>query len=114
MGGREGSLGGEEGHMSSLGFTSKAWRPKDIQESASIDELLAVLHSFPTPDPRDVAGLWHLTSVEERAGKMFVLDGDQVAFVADTPAEAHAFLVGRASATSFAAHMYSNYKPEPS
>ncbi|HEX5505800.1 MAG TPA: hypothetical protein VFW96_24500 [Thermomicrobiales bacterium] len=93
--------------MGQLGYTSKAWLPPEIRESAGIPELLAFLNRFPTADPRDVVGLWHHTSVVEQDGSVFVLDGDQIAFIADTLGEAHAYLVGRASATTFVAQMYS-------
>jgi hypothetical protein len=97
--------------MGSLGYTSKAWPPKGIRESASIQELLAFLNTFPTPDPSAVVGRWHHTSVAEQDGQVVILDGDQIAFIADTAGEAHAYLVGRAVATSFVAHMYSNSEP---
>ena len=93
------------GSTGRLGYTSKAWLPKDIREAASTQELLVFLNTFPTPDPSDVVGLWHHTSVAEQDGQVVVLDGDQIAFSADTAGEAHAYLVGRAVATSFVAHL---------
>ena len=93
--------------MGSLGGVAQAWLPKAIRHSADIQELLAFLNNAPMPDPTDVVGLWHLTSVVEQDGEFLILAGDQVEFIADTAGEAHAFLAGCAMATSFVLHTYS-------
>jgi hypothetical protein len=100
--------------MGSLGYIGQSWLPKDIRESAGIQELLAFLNGVPAPDPTMVVGLWHITSVVEQDGKFLVLAGDQVEFIADTAAEAHAYLAGCAVATSFITQMYSNDEHSPS
>ena len=70
--------------MGSLGGVAEAWLPKAIRHSADIQELLDFLNHAPMPDPADVVGLWHLTSVVEQGAEFLVLAGDQVEFVANT------------------------------
>ena len=96
--------------MGELGSVARAWLPKAIRASASIQELLDFLNHAPTPNPNDVVGLWHFTSVVEQDGRFLVLAGDQGEFVADTEGEAQAYLAGGAVATSFILHHYSDGK----
>jgi hypothetical protein len=93
--------------VGSLGGVAQAWLPKAIRHAANIQELLDFLNNAPMPDPADVVGLWHLTSVVEQDGEFLVLAGDQVKYIAYTEGEAHAFLAGCAMATSFVLHTYS-------
>jgi hypothetical protein len=94
--------------MGDLGYVARAWLPKAIRESASIQELFDFLNHAPSPDPADVVGLWHLTAVVEQDGRFLVLAGDQIQFIADTEGEVRAHLAGCAMATSFVLHLYSD------
>jgi hypothetical protein len=93
-----------------LGDMARAWLPRAIRASASIQELLDFLNHALTPDAADVVGLWHFTSVVEQGGQFLVLAGDQIQFIADTEGEVQAHLAGCAMATSFILHMYSDGK----
>src|SRR4051794_269251 len=96
--------------MSDLGGVIRAWLSKDMSATATIQELLDFLNNAPAPDPDDVVGLWHFSSVVEQDGRFFVLAGDQVQLVADTEAEVRAHLAGCALATSYVLHRYSEGK----
>jgi len=99
---------GDGRNMGDLGGVARAWLPKAIRASASIEELPAFLNHARTPDRDDMVGLWHHTSVVKQDGRFLILAGDQLQFIADSEGGAHAHLVGCAMSTSYILHRYSD------